>query len=260
MVDVSQGAGGPAAPRHPVIAMWAHPRAVSTAFLRMMIARGDLTVVHEPLVTLVDEGRVELPSADGGAVAVTRVGEVLARLVELGRHRPVFVKDTVEYRYTELFDHPDELAAITHTFIVREPARTIASHYAKNPRVSCPEIGYEHQFELFQRVWELTGRQPLVVSAERLLATPEETVQAYCAAVGLSYRPEALRWQPGDQAEWRRTARWHVEAAASSGFQAAAGSSYEVTVANHDGLRAYYDHHLPFYERLIRYAIPGEGR
>ena len=41
----------------PVIAMWAHPRAVSTAFLRMMIERGDTTVVHEPLVTLADYGK-----------------------------------------------------------------------------------------------------------------------------------------------------------------------------------------------------------
>lgn len=247
-------------PRPQVIAMWAHPRAVSTAFLRMMIARGDVTVVHEPLVTLTDEGHVELPAVDGGTVDLHRPGQVLAQLIELGRRRPVFVKDTVEYRYTELFDHPAELAAITHTFIVREPARTIASHYAKKPTVSCPEIGFEHQYELFERIRELTGREPVVISAEQLLGTPEKVIQAYCEAVGLAYRPEALRWEPGERAEWRRTQRWHVEAAASSGFQATTERPYEVTVENDAGLRAYYEHHLPFYERLVQHAIPGGNR
>ena len=35
-----------------VIWLWAHPRSRSTAVLRMMLERGDVTVVHEPLVTL----------------------------------------------------------------------------------------------------------------------------------------------------------------------------------------------------------------
>ena len=51
--------------------MWAHPRAVSTAFLRMMIERGDVTVVHEPLVLLTDHGQVELPDLDGGTTTVS---------------------------------------------------------------------------------------------------------------------------------------------------------------------------------------------
>jgi hypothetical protein len=242
----------------PVIAMWAHPRAVSTAFLRMMIARGDLTVVHEPWVTLIDEGYVELPTTDGGSVTVRGPGEVLTHLVKLGEHQPVFVKDTAEYSYRPLFDHTDELAAMTHTFIVREPARTIASHYAVKSTVTCPEIGYEHQCELFEFVWRLTGRKPVVISAERLLAAPETVIEAYCSAVGLPYLPQALRWEPGARAEWRRTQKWHVAASASSGFQSAE-RAYEVTVDNHPGLRSYYEHHRPFYERLIQHAIPGES-
>ncbi|WP_410534879.1 hypothetical protein [Streptomyces sp. KL2] len=53
-----------------VIAMWAHPRAVSTAFLRMMAERGDVTVVHEPLVPLTDHGEVSVPGPDGSTVVL----------------------------------------------------------------------------------------------------------------------------------------------------------------------------------------------
>ncbi|MER7420355.1 hypothetical protein ABT346_26830 [Micromonospora peucetia] len=238
----------------PVIAMWAHPRALSTAFLRMMIARGDVTVVHEPLVTLVDEGNVELPAADGGTVTVTDAAEVAAHLTGLGRDRTVFVKDTLEYRYRHLFDDPGSIADVTHTFIVREPARTISSHYAIKPTVTCPEIGYEHQWELFDLVSRTAHRPPVVIRAEDLLRHPGATVAAWCAAVGLPFRPEALNWAPGERAEWRRTRKWHLDVERTSGFSPVE-KSFEVTVANNDTLRSYHDHHQPFYQRLIRHAI-----
>ncbi|GLY24761.1 hypothetical protein [Micromonospora sp. NBRC 101691] len=240
-----------------LIAMWAHPRAISTAFLRMMIARGDVTVVHEPLVTLVDTGRVELPAADGGRVTVTSPAEVTAHLLDLGRDRPVFVKDTLEYRYGHLFDAPERIADVTHTFLVRHPARTISSHHAIKPTVACHEIGYEHQWDLFELVRTTARRPPVVLSAEALLRDPARVVAAWCAAVDLPYRPEALTWDPGDRAEWARTRIWHLDVERTSGFRPVA-KDFPVTVENDATLRAYYDHHLPFYQRLVQHAIPLE--
>ena len=127
-----------------VIAMWAHQRAVSTAFLRMMIARGDVTVVHEPLVTLTDEGAVPVPDGRGGTVELRSPGELLAHLALLARARPVFFKDTVEYRYQYLFDHPETIAGFAHTFIVRDPRKAINSLQAMKPGFTRPEAGYEH--------------------------------------------------------------------------------------------------------------------
>jgi hypothetical protein len=166
----------------------------------------------------------------------------------------VFWKDTLEYRYPYLFDHPDEIAAVTHTFLVREPARTIASHHAVKPGLSCSDVGYEHQWELFEYVWKTTRTRPLVLSAERLLADPPGRIAAYCAHVGLPYLPEALDWQPGERTEWQPNRRWHLDAIASAGFRLPE-REYAVTVENDDRLRAYYEHHLPFYERLVAHAL-----
>lgn len=237
-----------------VIALWAHPRAVSTAFERMMSERGDVVVVHEPLVLITDNGEVAVPGADGGAERTVRTpGALLAHLARLGAERPVFWKDTLEYRYPYLFDHPDEIASVTHTFLVREPARTIASHHAVKPHLSCSDVGYEHQWELFEHVRGITGTVPLVLSAERLLADPPGQIRAYCAHVGLPYVPEALDWRPGERAEWQPNRRWHLDAIASAGFRLPE-REYAVTVDNDDRLRSYYEHHLPFYERLSAHA------
>jgi hypothetical protein len=248
VVDVS----GPA-----VIAMWAHPRAVSTAFLRMMIERGDTTVVHEPLVTLADYGKVEIQAVDGAegqTVELDSAGAVVAHLRALGARRPVFSKDTLEYRYAYLYEHPGDLADFHHVFIVRDPAKAIASHFAMKPTVSCPEIGYEHQSELFDLFRSTADRPPLVISAERLVEDPEAVVSGFCDAVGLPYRPEALQWQPQDRAEWRLTAKWHVDAGQSSGFRAPE-KQYPETVDNNEHLRSYDSYHRPFYEHLLEHAL-----
>ena len=237
-----------------VIAMWAHPRAVSTAFGRMMMARGDVTVVHEPLVTLADHGAIEVPGLGGGTVTLDSAVAVLEHLAKLAAERPVFFKDTLEYRHQVLYDHPELIAGFRHTFMVRDPARTIASHYALKPEVSCSDIGYEHEWDLFELTRQVCGRRPVVVSAERLLADPERVVAAYCDAVGLDFRPGALSWRPEDRPEWRASRRWHLDAIASSGF-GLPDKQYAVTVDNDERLRSYYEHHRPFYERLIEHAL-----
>ncbi|EST39506.1 hypothetical protein N566_01585, partial [Streptomycetaceae bacterium MP113-05] len=236
-----------------VVALWAHPRAVSTAFVRMMMERGDVTVVHEPMVLLTDHGEARLPAPDGGESVVRSPGELFRSLAELGRQGPVFFKDTLEYRYAHLFDHPEDVAAFRHTFIVRDPARAIASHHAVKPEVTCAEIGYEHQWQLFTHLWRTTGERPLVLTAESLLADPPAAVRAYCEHTGLEYRPEALSWQPGERTEWEQNRRWHLDAIASSGFHAP-DKEFTANVRDDPRLRAFHAHHLPYYERLVEHA------
>jgi Sulfotransferase domain len=237
----------------PVIAMWAHSRSASTAFLRMMIERGDVTVVHEPFLALTEEGRVTLPAPDGGAMIAQSEQELLSCLAGLATARPVFMKEVLDYRYDYLIDHSAEIAWLTHTFLVRDPRQTISSHYAMKPTVTCPEIGYERLYELFAATWSATGRQPLVIRAEELLRDPAHVVAAYCEAVGLAFRPDALSWRPADRPEWHRHRAWHIDAIRSEGFSYSE-KAYPATIENNAVLRSFYDHHYPFYQQIVQHA------
>jgi hypothetical protein len=239
---------------NPVIFLWAHSRSASTAFVRMMIERGDVTVLHEPLLALVEEGTIVIPAPGAGTAQATSEREFFGCLAELRRSAPVFVKEVLDYRYPYLIEHPRELTWITHTFLVRDPRLAISSHYAMKPTVTCPEIGYERLHELFELIWSVTGRKPLVIRAEQLLLEPERAVGAYCAAVGLPLRPDALTWSPQDRPEWQRHRAWHLDAIASTGFQSGP-KTYLDTIDNNVTLRSFYDHHYPFYERIVQHAI-----
>jgi hypothetical protein len=238
----------------PLVVLWAHPRSVSTAFVRMMMERPEVTVVHEPLVILTDTGSFDVPAPGGGAVTARTVPEVVAALRELSAAGPVFVKDTLEYPYTDFFDDPSLLDGAAHTFIVRDPARTIASHAAIKPELACHEVGFEHELRLFELVRDRTGTAPPVVDADALLADPPGVVRAYCAAIGWDFRPATLRWAPADRAEFAENRRWHLDAIGSSGF-AAPAKEFARTCENDPVLAGYLRHHEPFHRALRRHAL-----
>ena len=89
----------------------------------------------------------------------------------------------------------------------------------------------------------------MVIDSDDLVVRPDATMAAHCAAVELPFIPEALTWEPGERPEWRRSAHWHTDVSASSGF-APHGRSYTHTVESSDELARCAAHHRPLYEQL----------
>jgi hypothetical protein len=255
-----------------LLMLWSAPRSRSTAFFRMMAERGDFTVVHEPFSYLAEFGYAEV-----AGVRVHSAADLLSALRGLGARGQVFAKETTGRRYPEVLGSPEFLASAVHTFLIRHPRETIASYHAMSPSAPVEKIGFESLHEIFTSVSRLTGRSPVVVDAGDLMRRPAEVVAAYCARVGIPFRPDALSWQPGDRTEWSLSRHWHTDVAASAGFgglaSQAAPSAPDVPavdapapavpagdapapavpagdVERHPVLGAYLRHHLPYYEML----------
>lgn len=235
--------------RIPVLALWSAPRCRSTAFARMMAERDDHVVVHEPLSRVVDFGEVQV----GDRIAHNEQ-DVLTALRTIAAHKPVFFKDTTDFHYPALLADEEFLAAATHTFIIRDPAEAIASHHKLNPDLGRDEIGFEWLYEIFTAVQAASGTTPVVIDSDDLLDRPTETVHAYCEAVGIPFVPEALSWQPGMRSEWQSTSKWHQSTSQTAGFARSSSASAEAVEAN-PTLRAFRDHHMPYYEKLRAAAL-----
>ncbi|MEU9107557.1 sulfotransferase family protein [Streptomyces xanthophaeus] len=230
-----------------ILTLWSAPRSRSTAFFRMMAERGDFQLLHEPFSYLAEFGSVEV-----GGETVTTESRLIAAVRERAAEKPLFFKDTTDERYPGLLADTDFLrSGARHTFIVRHPVETIASYYAINPEVKLHQIGFEAQYELFQRIWELTGERPVVVDAADLVDAPEQIVKAYCEALAIPYLADALNWREGSRSEWAPSEKWHKDASDSRGFEKKSGGE-RVDVENHPVLAAYLEHHLPFYRELTR--------
>ncbi|HZM77379.1 MAG TPA: hypothetical protein VFC19_16725 [Candidatus Limnocylindrales bacterium] len=235
-----------------ILALWSAPRSRSTAFLRMMVERGDFLVIHEPFSHCMDFGEAMV-----GSDRVRSEPELIEAILDLSRQTPVFFKDTTDFYYPYLLTNSRFLREATHTFILRHPAPVIASHFALNPALTCAEVGIERLAEIYDAAAIQAGRAPVVIDSEDLIRRPHETVAAYCGAVGIPPLPGRLAWQPGVLPEWERTSRWHASTAASSGFSAQT-QQYPHGVHNNPVLARYLRHHLPHYQRLwnARLTLP----
>jgi len=110
-------------------------------------------------------------------------------------------------------------------------------------------IGMQRLCEMQAAISDAGGNPPIVIDSDDLVARPAATMAAYCAAVGLPFNSRALRWEPGEQAGWQRSAGWHTDASYSSGFERRE-RTYACTVENSEKLARYAAHHRPFYEQL----------
>ena len=232
-----------------ILMMWAHPRSLSTAFERMMMERSDFLVFHEPFCTLYDTGRVTLRGVRGAETTLTDYDELIDFIGVASAGARVFIKETCEYHYAQVLAREEFLRAATHTFIIREPRKTISSHFKMNPNVTRDEIGYGHLWELHTRLAELGVAVRAVVDADRMLVDTEDVVSEYCRRVGIEFQPAALSWNPMMPHDWERTALWHADAISSAGIREIE-RNYDATVDTDDRLRSFYDWHLPIYQKL----------
>jgi hypothetical protein len=211
-----------------------------------MVERGDLTVLHEPFCNLRDYGET-----DAGARTFHSAASLLAWLRNETDDLRVFLKDhalTGESFTDVLADHRF-LAEARHAFLIRSPEEIAASNYALHAGMSIHAIGLEMLCELQAAVRDAGGDASVVIDSDDLVRRPQATMAAYCAAVGLPFVPRALAWEPGERSEWRRSARWHLDVSASSGFERRE-HAYPHTVENSPDLARFAAHHRPFYERL----------
>ncbi len=239
-----------------ILALWSAPRSVSTAFERMMMARGDHEVIHEPFSAhyYLSEERSSARFPDAPDPR-HRHDEILETITARARHRPVFVKD-MAYHIRGVADRLFA-ARFVNTFIIRDPAEALPSLFHMWPDFTGEEAGYEAVRHLFELACGLGKQPPAVIDAADLLRAPESTVRAYCDAVDIPFLPEAMAWQATSPPQWKMWDAWHADAKASTSFRAPAKKRYR-SVTDEPRLAEAHAACLPHYRRLraARIRVP----
>jgi hypothetical protein len=245
-----------------IIAFWVHPRSISTAFERVFIERGDFKVLHEPFSALyyVYEKRVDCPGQHIDPKAPMSYPDIKNWILSEAEKAPVFFKDMCYHPFDHVIKDIDFLKRMVNTFLIREPEKTILSHYVMNPEVTSDEIGIELEYCLFEKIADLTGNTPVLIDADDLEEDPEGITKAYCDAVAIPFKAEALSWEAGKHVkDWDSWKEWHVDATDSGGIQKNM-EKFDFGLDDKPNLRAYYQNHLPFYEKLYTHRITAKNQ
>ncbi len=241
-----------------IVALWTHPRSISTAFERVMMERGDFKILHEPFSYLyyVHKKDASIAQQYVDPDHPTDYAGVKAHIVSAAAQAPVFFKDMCAHCFSELNADQAFVQRLTNTFLIRDPAKAIASYYAMNPDVTVEEIGLKQLCGIYDTVVSL-GMQSIVVDADDLEDDPEGTINAYCRALGIPYIPESLTWTPAHKDQWEIWKDWHTDAAQSTGIQKNM-ETFDVTVDNSDHLKRYYDDQDPYYRKMHAQRVQPE--
>ena len=243
-----------------ILALWAVPRSTSTAFEWMMRQRGDMECLHEPFGEAWYHGEEPLsPRTDENTVRNPGLSleSVYTKLKALATEQPVFIKDFPAYIDHMWYD--DFLACFNHSFLIRDPAKTIESLYGRWPDVHFKEMGFQEQRQLFDILCDKYGAPPPVFDSDDLLENPPTMIERYCNAVDIPFMPEALSWEPGerDEVSWWDGGSFHDNLRNSDGFKAQP-RRYAQLDKLPKRARELYEMALPHYQHLYRHRITAD--
>ncbi|MEM9140695.1 MAG: sulfotransferase family protein, partial [Pseudomonadota bacterium] len=145
-----------------------------------------------------------------------------------------------------------------HSFLIRDPAKTITSMYDKWPDFHEAEVGFAEQRALFDRLCDRLGAAPPVIDSDDLLENPSAVVEAWCIAMGIPFIASALSWEPGprDEVSWWDSGLFHANLRNSDGLKPQARKYVDLDGAPervrdvHHRARPHYDHLYEFRLRL----------
>ena len=248
-----------------IIALWSHPRSMSTATERVMRERGDLWCAHEPFMYdyYVHRRVARMPHFEVQPDHPVRYEDIRDMLVARAEDEPVFFKDMAYYVMPRILSDPEFVQRLTHVFLIRSPVASILSYYKLDPGVTAEEVGVEAQWQLYEALSGM-GADPVVIEAEAVQSDAHGVMSALWQRIGLPFRAEAFEWQEAVPEDWEQVGNWHGQASNSTGIRpidsgetARKEREFEVLRQSVPQLGAFLEQHESCYRRLKAVALSG---
>ncbi len=235
------------------IAMWSGPRNLSTAMMYAFGARPDCAVVDEPFYAayLAATGLDHPMRAEILAAQPQDPQEVIdALLGSVPAQKPHFYQKHMTQHMLPGIPR-GWMAKVTNVFLIRHPARVVASFSARYDNPTLADIGFLQQAELYDEIRAMGG-YPVVIDSADIRRDPETMLRRLCDAIGLPFDPAMLSWPAGGHADdgvW--APHWYGAVHASTGFAPAEGPLPNLTQSQ----SALVAEALPAYDRLAKFRL-----
>ncbi len=237
------------------IAMWSGPRNLSTAMMYAFSARSDCTVVDEPFYAayLKASGQIHPMQEQILASQPNNADDVIAQCCGPNpSNTPLFYQKHMTHHMLPEFDL-SWIENVCNVFLIRHPARVIASYHKKREFPTLEDLGIPQQIELFERVSNLSEKCPLVIDSDDILADPEHMLVKICSAIGIPFEQQMLNWQAGgNKSDGVWAPHWYSSVWKSSGLEKS--EPKPLPELNNKGLQV-LEMALPTYKKLSKFKL-----
>jgi hypothetical protein len=235
-----------------ILAMWSGPRNISTAMMYSFNNRADCEAWDEPFYgfSLTHKGNDHPMREEIIASMETDWDQLVAKCTTPSR-KPLLYQKLMTHHMPAGYDR-SFILTLTNAFLIRDPARVLASYTQKWTEVDLPAIGIIEQSEIFDMVAQKLGHAPPVVDSDDILANPAAMLAKLCAACGIGFDEAMLTWPPGPKScdgVW--ASHWYNAAWASTGFTVTPARATSLPPE----LQRIAEAASPYYDRLSMHAL-----
>jgi hypothetical protein len=236
------------------IAMWSGPRNLSTAMMYAFAARGDCAVIDEPFYgAYLSATGLDHPMRDAVIASQSRDPVAVAQACTgpIPQEQSLFYQKHMTLHMIPEFPR-GFMRQLSNVFLIRHPARVVASYAKKREGPTLADIGFQQQAELFDEVADWLGHAPLVIDSADIRNDPNTALSSLCAALSIPYTDRMLHWPIGPKpydGVW--APHWYNAVHRSSGFEDPEAALPELPAA----YQALADQALPYYDRLAAYRL-----
>lgn len=242
------------------VLLWSAPRSISTAFEHSVGSLPGVIGFHEPFSSAFYLGEEKSSPRYAGDESLPgfRYSEVRESLeADYPEAAALFVKDMAYAIEGDLDRLP---SGFTHSFLIRDPRRSIPSFYKIMATGKLPqwiefmpeEVELSALEALYEHFESMYGKRPAVVDADDLLSDPAGIMTAYCAAVGLEFNDSMLQWDASESvkrlAVWEGD--WYETLSSSTGFDSGRARIESVFDGLPGKVSTAIDAAMPVYERM----------
>ncbi|MGR3502124.1 sulfotransferase-like domain-containing protein [Pseudaestuariivita sp.] len=212
------------------IAMWSGPRNLSTAMMYAFGNRADTAASDEPFYgAYLRATGIDHPMRSEVLAAMPDTAdEVAAKLLgPVPGGAPIWYQKHMTHHMVAGIPR-DWMREVTNVFLIRHPARVIASYAAKREEATADDLGFAAQAQLLDEVRAM-GQTPIVIDSADIRRAPKAALRALCSAIDIPFDDAMLSWSAGPRpydGAW--APHWYDAVHRSIGFAGAEGALPDV--------------------------------
>lgn len=232
------------------IAMWSGPRNLSTAMMYAFAARGDCTVSDEPFYAAY-LAQTKSPHPMQAEILAHHQTDPAKISLTGEQSTPLWYQKHMPHHMLPMMPRA-WMAECRHAFLIRHPARVIASYARKRESPTFEDLGFLQQLRLFEQITQITGSPPPVIDSTDIRANPGPMLQALCIALEIPFVETMLHWPAGPKpydGAWAPV--WYGAVHTSTGFESAEGPLPDLPPE----YQALADAAMPAYDALTRHKL-----
>lgn len=234
--------------------MWSGPRNLSTAMMYSFAQHPNCEVWDEPFYAayLKATGLDHPMAAEILSAGDQDPNTVIAKCTAQGpQGRSVFYQKHMTQHMTPNVDR-GWIVNMTNVFLIRHPARVLASYDKKRGNPTLNDIGFQQQADLIDLVNEQANTPAIIIDSADIRANPETMLRLLCGKIGIKFDAAMLSWPKGGNPQdgvW--APHWYGAVWNSTGFAGTEGPLPEVS----ENLQPVLHNALKIYNRIAKHKL-----